>query len=320
MNILITGGLGYIGGRITDYLLKKNIHEITITTYPGKYKIPDSFKNVNIVYVDIFDQEKLIEICKDVDYIIHLVATNEIISAKKPHVALRVTAEGTLNILEAAKEQGVNKFMYFSTFHVYGPNTGKRITEKQPPNPIHPYSITHYMAELYVNQFRQNYDFETIIVRLSNSFGAPMTTDVDRWTLVVNDLCYQAIKHGHLKLKSSGEQHRDFIPLVDVVNAVDLLMNTHYSKMGNGIFNVGSGYSISIKEMCDRIKKIYLDNYGKELPFIIPKDAAKQDDTPVCFDISKIRNLGFESTDNYETEILNTLKLCEKKVKEEPGK
>ena len=317
MNILITGGLGYLGERLADHLLKKNMHDITLTTYPKIGKKPDVFKNVTIHCVDISNRNKLTEVCKDIDYIIHLVAANEIVSAKNPHEALRITAEGTLNILEAAQERGINKFMYFSTFHVYGPNKGMKITEKQLPNPINPYSITHYIAELYVNQFRQNYDFETIIIRLSNSFGAPLSTDVDRWTLVVNDLCYQAIKYGNLKLKSSGEQHRDFISITDVLRAVDFLMNTPYNKLGNGIFNVGAGYSISIKEMCERINKIYFKNYGKKLPIIIPKDTTKEDNTPVHFDISKIRNIGFKPTDNYESEILNTLKLCKKKIEEE---
>ena len=317
MNILITGGLGYIGGRLTDYLLKKNIHNLTLTVYPEIGKIPDTFKDINIQCVDVLNRDKLTEVCKDIDYIIHLAATNEIVSAKKPHEALKVTVEGTLNVLEAAKERGINKFMYFSTFHVYGPNKGVKITEKLLPNPIHPYAITHYMAELYVNQFKHNYNFETVIVRLSNSFGAPLSTDVDRWTLVVNDLCYQAIKYGNLKLKSSGEQHRDFIPITDVLRAVDLLMNTPYSKLGDGVFNLGAGYSISVKEMCERIDKVYFKNYGKKLPIIIPKDTAKEDNTPVHFDISKIRNIGFKPTDNYDLEIRNTLKLCEEKVKEE---
>lgn len=315
MNILITGGLGYIGGRITNFL--KNNHSITVITHRKKYKVPNSFENVNIQHVDILDKEKLIDICKNIDYIIHLASTNEIISAKKPHDALKINVEGTLNILEAAKERGINKFMYFSTFHIYGHNTEKIITEKQLPNPVHPYSITHYMAELYVNEFRQNYGFETIIVRLSNSFGAPITTDVNRWTLLVNDLCYQSIKYKHLKLKSSGMQHRDFISMTDVLNAVNLLINTSYNKMDNGIFNLGSGYSISVKEMCERINKVYFKNYGKKLPIVTQKDASKKDELPVYFDISKIKNIGFKLVDNYELDILDTLKLCEEKIQYE---
>ena len=234
------------------------------------------------------------------------------ITVSMSHLYTQQTMKRHFNILEVAKEQGINKFMYFSTFHIYGPNTGKKIAETQLPNPIHPYSITHYMAELYVNQYRQVHDFETAIIRLSNSFGAPIALDVDRWTLVVNDLCSQAIKNGQLKLNSSGEQHRDFIPLSDVLKAVDLLINTPKSKLDNGVFNVGAGYSISVKEMCNRIKKVYLKHYGKDLPIIIPKNAPKQDDKKVYYDISKIKKIGFKPDDNYESEILNTLKLCEK--------
>ena len=120
MNILITGGLGYIGGRLTDYLLKKNNHEITITTFPGKYKIPHRFKNAKIHYINISDKQKLIEICKDIDYIIHLVATNEIVSGKYPishgiiNHGSRVTTEeirafkrtGTILLPEILKARG----------------------------------------------------------------------------------------------------------------------------------------------------------------------------------------------------------------------
>ena len=132
--------------------------------------------------------------------------------------------------------------MYFSTFHIYGPNKGIQITEMQLPNPIHPYSLSHYVAELFVNQFRQNYKMETIILRLSKSFGAPKTPDVDRWTLVVNDLCYQAIKDQQLQLKTTGEQHRDFICMSDVCDAVNLLLNTPYNQLDNGLFNWVRGH------------------------------------------------------------------------------
>jgi len=317
MNILITGGLGYIGGRLTDYLLDKQNHNLTITTNREKIEAPKKFKNVNIQKVNILNKERLYEICEDINYIIHLASTNEIVSAKNPHEALKVNAEGTLNLLEVAKERGIKKFMYFSTFHIYGQNKGEKITEKQLPNPTHPYSITHYIAELYVNQFRQNYNFETIILRLSNSFGAPITTNVNRWSLVVNDLCYQAIKNGCLTLKSKGDQHRDFISMTDVLQAVDLLLNTPYNKIENGIFNVGSGYSISIKELCERINQVYEKYYNKKLQIIIPKDAVKPDDTPVYFDISKIQKLGFILKDDYEYNILETLKMCEVKIKQE---
>ena len=315
MNILITGGLGYIGGRIVDFFLdSRKEYNITVTTTRKNPKLPEKFKKIAIRQANILDKKRLIELCKGMDYIIHLAAANEVVSAKDPHLALKITTEGTLNILEAAKKNNVKKFMYFSTFHIYGPHKSKRISEECLPNPVHPYSLTHYMAELFVNQYRQIYDFETIVLRLSNSFGAPITPDVDRWTLVVNDLCLQAVKYRKLELKSSGKQHRDFIPMKDVIQAVDLLMRKPYEKLGDGIFNVGSGKSTSIIEMCSKIKDVYTKYYGKDLPIIIPKDVPKQDDTPVDFDISKIQKLGFKPSQDYETEILNTLKLCEKKV------
>lgn len=320
MNILITGGLGYLGGRLTEYLMNTKGHRVTITTIFEDTVIPDSIKAVKIQKVDVLDKTRLVEACSGIDCIIHLVALNEIVSAQKPHDALRVTVEGTLNLLEAAVEQKVKRFMYFSTFHVYGPNTSTKITEDQIPNPIHHYSTTHYMAELYVNQFRQIHKLETIIIRLSNSFGAPLTTNVDRWTLVVNDLCYQAIREGKLKLTSTGEQHRDFIPMCDVLQAVNLLLGSPYAKLGNGLFNVGAGYSISILDMCKRIQQIFFREYGKDLPIIIPLNAPKQAANPISYDISKIKALGFQVTKNFDAEIVNTLKLCEKKILEESKK
>ncbi len=320
MNILITGGLGYIGGRLTEYLMNEKGYNVTVTTIFDNNLIPDSLKGVKVQKVDILDKPKLVEVCSGIDCIIHLAALNEIVSGKKPHDALRVTVEGTLNVLEAAVEQKVKRFIYFSTFHVYGPNKVNRITEELLPNPIHHYSTTHYMAELYVNQFRQTNNLETVIVRLSNSFGAPLTTDVDRWSLVVNDLCYQAVKEGQLKLTSTGEQHRDFIPLCDVLQAVNLFISNPYSKLGIGVFNVGAGYSISIMEMCKRIQQIYIKEYGKYIPIIIPPNAPKQAATPITYDISKLKALGFQVTQNFDAEIVNTLKLCEIKVREETKK
>lgn len=314
MKILITGGLGYVGGRLTRHL--RNLgHELTITTLETDYLVPEDFSDVDVATLDIFDTKRLEELCEGQDYIIHLVAVNEHVSIRNPQLAIDVNVKGTQNLLDVASRVGVKKLMYFSTFHVYGPVENQVISEDRIPNPVHPYSTTHYMAELLFNQFKYRNHLETTIVRLSNSFGAPTTPDVDRWTLLVNDLCYQAVKEKKLVLKSSGAQHRDFIPLCDVARGVGLLVSTPYEKLGNGLFNLGSGKSFSVLEMCEKIQKVYQELYQQEIPIVIPKDATKDNPVPVQYNISKIQALGFKPSFNFEEEMMNTLKVSEEKMR-----
>ena len=117
---------------------------------------------------------------------------NELDSVKYIQKAISFNIGETVRLLEAAQRSGVRKFIYFSTAHVYGAPLIGDIHEDCVCRPIHPYSITHKSAEDFVLAARGRTDINAVVIRLSNSFGAPAYDTSNRWTLLVNDLCKQA--------------------------------------------------------------------------------------------------------------------------------
>ncbi len=313
LKILITGGLGYLGGRIADFL-KRNHPESTIVlgTSRNISKIPDWAKPFQIVQLNLLDQTSIEKaVSKDLHAIIHLAALNEHDSFSNVSSAWETNSLGTQNLLSVANQKQVQEFIYFSTFHVYG-NCQGRITEDSPTKPHHPYAATHRAAEDMVRFFQHYKGMEALTLRLSNGFGYPMDSGVNRWTLVFNDLCRQAMTSGKMILKSSGQQHRDFISLHDVAAAVDHFLFKISGKWEDGLFNLGGDCSLSIADVAKKIAMVYEKKYGKTIPIQINGNDNMEVHDPVYFNIDKLKNTGFSLTGNMEKEIEQTLSICEK--------
>ena len=221
--VLITG-LGYIGGRLALHLTKVPGLSVAVTTLGES--IPDSVRDVlgdiSVIPMDLLkdDIEKLAKKIEGFDAIVHLATINENQSVENPAKAIAVNTVGTFNILQASVLSGIEKFIYFSTAHVYAAPLVGNISEKNLTRPTHPYAYTHRAAEDYVLATRDTSKLDAIVIRLSNSFGPPAFPEVDRWTLLSNDLCRQAVQNGKMVLRSSGLQERDFITLEDVLEEI----------------------------------------------------------------------------------------------------
>ena len=311
LNILITGGLGYLGGRVADSL-KRNFPETTIIlgTRRKTRDIPDWAESFKIIHLDICDSLSIEKAVVGSDTVVHLAALNEHESIKDIEAAWKPNALGTQALLSAANRKGVQRFVYFSTFHVYG-DYGETITENSPARPHHPYAATHRAAEDMIRFYQYYKNMDTLILRLSNGFGYPMDIGIDRWTLVFNDLCRQAVTSGKMVLKSSGKQYRDFVSLHDVGAAVEHFLFTIQGKWGDGLYNLGGDGSLSIAEAAKTIAKVYEKKYNKRIPIEI---AGKDDEgpcNPAHLNIDKLKATGFQLTGDMEIEIEQTLSLCE---------
>lgn len=310
--ILITGGLGYIGGRLARHLADSaNGWNIRILTrHSGS--VPKWAKGFDIVYGDVLDEPSLDKAVKGVDVIIHLAAVNEIESSKNPKLALDVNGWGTYNVLAAAQKNSVKKFIYFSTFHVYGLNAIGTITESTAARPVTSYAISHLAAEGFVDYFRRNHQMETLIFRLSNPYGYPMNPEVDRWTLVFNDLCLQAVKKKKIILKSSGKQYRDFVSLNDVMRATEHMLLQPYECWKDGLFNLGGNCQMTIAQVAEKVREAYEKVYGRKIPVEIPPD--KDGDAvnkPIIYDTNKLKCVGFVPNNFDDNEIRKTFEICE---------
>jgi UDP-glucose 4-epimerase len=307
--ILITGGTGYLGGRIAAFLSRHAGNEITVTSRNDNFK-PAGLQKAKLLKLNLQDDASVNDVCKGMDIVIHLAALNEIESAQNPQKALLVNGLGTLKLLEDAERNKVQKFIYLSTAHVYkAPLTGI-ITEDTLPFPVHPYAVTHRVAEDFVLASNQNKKLQAVVVRLSNGYGYPLNPEVNRWTLLINDLCKQAVTEKKLVLKSTGLQSRDFVTLTDVANAMEHFCNLPQDQTGNGIFNLGGENPKRIIEVTRLIAERTAHLFGYTPPLSHP--AANGEGLPemIDFRIDKLKATGFRLTGDMNEEIDKTLLLC----------
>jgi UDP-glucose 4-epimerase len=306
--VLLTGGLGYIGGRLASSLVARG-YEVRCGTRRCGMASPDWLPTMSMVTLDWMSIDRLTGACQGVDHVIHLAAMNEIDSVNDPVGALQMNGLASLRLLEAAKVAGVRRFVYFSTAHVYGAPLKGVIDETTLTRPTHPYAITHKTAEDFILAAHEKKQIEGVVIRLSNGFGAPVTPDVDRWTLLINDLCRQAATTGKLRLNSAGTQLRDFVALTDVARAVNHLLQLGVDKLGDGLFNLGGGQSRSILEMTERVAARWRVLTGYDIEVIRPA----ADGLPVSvldYRCDKLAATGFLLAGQIDREIDDTLALC----------
>lgn len=306
--ILITGGFGYLGGRIAVALTREPNIRVRLGSRKAK-SAPDWLPTAETVAIDVLERNSLSGAMRDVQAVVHLAAMNENECVADPGKAVLVNTLGTLNVLRAAINAGVERFIYFSTAHIYGAPLVGHLTEATLPRPIHPYAITHHAAEDFVLAAHDEKKITAIVVRLSNAFGAPTHSDVDRWTLLANDLCRQAVQTRKTVLRSSGLQQRDFIPLEDVGRAVGHLLGLTREACGDGLFNLG-GASSSIWEMTQRIAARCKVVFGFRPEIVRPEPAVGEQVRSLRYDCEKLQRTGFRLKGIVEQELDDTLVLC----------
>ena len=311
-HVLITGGLGYVGGRLANHLISAAPElSLRLMTRRGRDRLPAWANGLEVVQADLSDHQALSAALSGIDTVVHLAALNEIESQRDPYQALEVNGRGTLRLLEACRIREVNRFIYLSTFHVYGPGASQPITEQSATRPVHPYAITHRLAEDFVNWYRYSHGLESLVLRLSNAYGYPADPGVQRWTLVFNDLCMQAVRDGEIKLRSSGGQHRDFISLTDVARGIHHLLGLAEERWGDGLFNLGGECTLSILEVAQRVAREFSYCYGREVPIIVGEEGDRNTESSMVYSIEKLKGTGFYLTGDMSDEVQRTFTLCE---------
>ncbi|OGQ99692.1 MAG: hypothetical protein A2505_09495 [Deltaproteobacteria bacterium RIFOXYD12_FULL_55_16] len=307
--VLITGGYGYLGGRIAVELMNAPGWAVRLGSRKAQ-AVPSWLPQAEMVAMDVLAPGSLPAAMAGVEAVVHLAAMNENECVADPGRAVLVNTLGTFKVLQSAIEAGVRQFIYFSTAHVYGAPLVGAISEQTLPRPIHPYAITHHAAEDFVLAAHDQKKIAGIVLRLSNGFGAPAHPDVDRWTLLVNDLCRQAVQTRKLVLRSSGLQQRDFITLTDVGRAVRHLLGLSQTDCGDGLFNLGGDNSISVWDMAQKISRRCQLTLGY-LPGI-ERPAPRSDEQldSLSYHSGKLQKTGFMLQGKLDEEIDRTLLLC----------
>lgn len=310
--ILITGGLGYVGGRVAKYLADNQNLNLQLTSRSNAIKNPGWLKDGAIVQWNTSANDDLSLLCAGIDTIVHFAAMNEIDSALNPVTALEVNSIATLRLLRAAQTAKVRRFIYFSTAHVYGVPLVGAISEKTLPRPIHPYAISHKVAEDFVLAAHDKGEIEGVVLRLSNGMGVPISANVNRWSLIVNDLCRQAVVTRELTLRSSGLQLRDFVTLHDTARCVEYFIHLPVSQCRDGLFNLGGEYVRSIYEIAKMVATRCEAILGFKLQISRVEPQVGEHADHLDYSIAKLKATGFLLSNNFEDEIDATLRLCQK--------
>ena len=312
-NILVTGGLGYVGGRIVNQLLASGGYKLFITTRKKQADPLKWFGTGDVTFLDAAAWESpQAGFPVHFDAVIHLAAFNEIDSQANPVAAAEYNIVSSLKLLQKAVSGKTGQFIYCSTAHVYGSPLAGRISEQVVPRPVHPYAITHRAFEDFVLAARDKEDTQGIVLRLSNSLGAPLWPEVNRWTLLVNDLCKQAVMTGRLTLLSSGMQQRDFITLTDVAAAVEFFLTKESHQTGDGLFNLGGNYTSTVLDMTRLIASRCKAVLGLEVSLEIPAPRGQEPGSaiPLEFSSEKLSRIGFHWSGSVEQEIDGLLLFC----------
>lgn len=253
MRILITGGFGFVGGRLGVHLAKLG-HKIVLGSRKSMCP-PAWLEEAEVVHINWDDATSLALCCKGVDVLIHAAGMNAQECAIDPVGALEFNGVATARLVNAACREGVRRIIYLSTAHVYTNSLQGTITEDTCPRNLHPYATSHLAGEHAVLRASQQGDFQGIVLRLANAFGVPISKNVNCWMLLVNDLCRQVVQTHKLILQSTGQQHRDFISLYDVCQMFEQFISPNDSDSLRGVFNIGTGRSQSILSMAQRIQQ-----------------------------------------------------------------
>ncbi len=307
-NILIAGGLGYLGGRMAKYF-SDNGYSVLIATRKDEKNFPNNIPmNAQVIQMDYKSDKQLNEAMKGIDTLIHLAGPDAHTNFEDPDILIKWHVDLTKRLFQSAQRNNVKHFIYFSTIHVYGNNLVGTVTEETKTLPIYPFAIAHLAAENIVNDPQK--EIVTTIIRCSNTFGAPYYKNEKYWKLVVNDLCRSAFQNGRLIINSSGQDYRNFIALEDVVQAVHHLLELNNEKERHNIYNLGSSNTVRIIDIARRIQKELKASFDYECPIETNKTSTESNNVgSFIFSIKKMEELGF-IPDCSGKEISSSLHYC----------
>jgi UDP-glucose 4-epimerase len=296
VRVLITGAFGYLGGRLIEAQKQ--------ATVLGARAVPawaaHRYAGREIRLLDVLSAEQAHSAVIGIDAVVHLASLDENEAALDPDLAIRVSGEGTRRMLAACRAAEVKRFVYLSTFHVYGPDTASPLDEDAPLRPVHPYAIARLTGEGYCYENnRRAGSTQAIVLRMSNGYGAPVDAAIDRWTLAHNDFCRQAFSQSRIVLKTSGIQHRDMVAVGDVAQAIDLVLAKE--RLEHDVFHVGGGRSLSMLDLANRVRSRAEQRFGTPIQIERPLGGGEIDE-PVRFSISRIEALGYICHDAIDAE------------------
>ncbi len=286
--VLVTGGAGFIGSNLIEKLLTNNNQVVCLDNFStGKRENLISFSGnsaFSLIEGDIRDLETCKNACDGVDYVLHQAALGSVPrSIKDPVTTTEVNITGFVNMLTAAKDGRVKRFVYAASSSTYGDSRELPKVEDRIGKPLSPYAITKYVNELYAANFSEIYGIETIGLRYFNVFGKRQDP-FGAYAAVIPKFIMALMKHESPVINGDGSYSRDFTYIDNVIQANQLASLAQEAESLNTVYNIAYGERTTLNELFNVIREVLsaFDNavadieplYGPVRPGDVPHSLA----------------------------------------------
>jgi UDP-glucose 4-epimerase len=257
MKIAMTGATGFIGEHVRQKL-QESYEVVTIGRRPSCELKADLAEPESVSRLDLGGYDVLVHCAGVVDEDFY----------RDPYRAWAQAVLGFEELATRAVTYGVRQFIYFSTSHVYGSFKGI-VSETRKPDPLSSYAIAHYAGEQILKRFAHRGDIGAVVLRPNAVYGVPLDWEAfDRWSLVPFDLPLQAVYTGHITLKTTGQQRRNFINACDLAFYVDKLLKKTEDFERFVVVNPIGSETMSIYNFACQCATIFEETSGKICPVV----------------------------------------------------
>ncbi len=274
MTILITGGAGFIGSNLCEYFTHKGYRVVCLDNLAtGHYYNIEpllAYPNFTFIQGDIRNMDACLQAVSGVDYVLHQAALGSVPrSINDPITSNDVNVSGFLNMLVAARDAGVKRFIYAASSSTYGDSESLPKVEDVIGKPLSPYAITKYVNELYASIFSKTYGLETIGLRYFNVFGRKQDPN-GAYAAVIPKFVMQLMNHESPVINGEGNYSRDFTYIDNVIQMNELAMTTSNQSAVNTVYNTAYGDRTTLNDMIKYLKE-YLSEWDatiQDIPVI----------------------------------------------------
>ncbi|WP_068597898.1 SDR family oxidoreductase [Vaginella massiliensis] len=301
-HILITGGAGFIGSNLTEYFLNKGYFVRCLDNFATghRHNIEPFLSNENyeLIEGDIRNFETCQKAVEGMDYVLHQAALGSVPrSIKDPQTSNEVNVSGFLNMLAAARDAGVKRFVYAASSSTYGDSENLPKVEDIIGKPLSPYAITKYVNELYADIFSKTYGIQCIGLRYFNVFGRRQDPN-GAYAAVIPLFVKQLMNHESPTINGTGDYSRDFTYIDNVIQMNELAMLTENPDAINTVYNTAVGDRTTLNSLVAYLKD-YLSEFDPEIKDVEVKHGPnRQGDIPHSLaSIEKAKTLlGYQPT------------------------
>ena len=266
--ILITGGAGFIGSNLTEYFLAKGYKVVVLDNFATGHRhnlaAVAAHPEFKLIEGDIRNINDCVVAVEGVDYVLHQAALGSVPrSIGDPVTTNDVNVSGFLNMLVAARDAKVKRFVYAASSSTYGDSQGLPKVEGVIGKPLSPYAITKYVNELYAEIFGKAYGLETIGLRYFNVFGRKQDPK-GAYAAVIPKFVMQLMQHQSPIINGYGNYSRDFTYIDNVIQMNELAMTTTQPEAINTVFNTAFGDRNTLNDLVGYLKA-YLGEYDESI-------------------------------------------------------